>query len=1088
MRISLLFYMLLLFTPQRNLFPVYAVPPAPQVTQAVACVDVTDIPLSECTALLALYKATDGANWLDHSNWTVTTTACNWVGITCAQNHVIGINLNTNRLNGTVPAELGDLSYLVYLQLARNQLSGSIPPQLGILTNLTILWLHENQLSGALPTSLGNLVNLRELILSNNQLNGPLPLQLATLTQLTILRLDHNQFSGEIPAELSALVNLTTLWLHENQLSGAIPAPLSTLGNLRELILGNNQLTGTIPPQLGNLSKLTILRLERNELTGAIPPELGALTALTTLWLHENQLSGAIPPQLGTASNLTQLILGSNQLTGAIPPQLANLHQLAILRLERNQLTGAIPPELGSLSLLTTLWLHENQLSGAIPPQLGAATNLTQLILGSNQLTGTIPPQLGNLANLTILRLERNRLTGAIPPELGVLANLTTLWLHENQLSGELPMQLGALANLTELILSVNQLTGPIPPQLGDLSKLSILRLDQNQLTGALPPALGRLNNLTILWLHKNQLSGVLPSQLGNLTKLKQLILHTNQLTGIIQPTLGNLTNLVLLSLADNHFQGTIPTELGQLTQLSDLNLTTNQLTGTVPSMLGNLSKLMTLGIGLNQLRGEIPDAVACLPALIFADVSYNALTATETTTRTCLDRVDPDWHETQTVAPTLLQTKIFTVTTLQVNWIPISYIADGGFYEIEVAQNGNGPFTVVGNTAKSSNNFLLTGLLVDTTYYFRLRTFTPTHNGPDATSTADDQQNSLWSDYSAVTAGMITSATARDLRFLFMPLVVKQEPPRPKSSLTFTWQRLGMTGQPISALAIYTDRLLMANRSERTQATKGIYQRSLANCDPENVPPLQLWADEPTYALAVENHTILAGTEGRSVLYSSDGGNRWQRTASAIEERIIAVIIADNNFYAAGDTTGVFQSNNGTDGWRSIDDSPLLVNGLGYYNKVLWVATADAGMWRLAPTNDIITQVDSGLVDYTGTKTPALWDVTIDPQSKHLYVATANGVFTSDGTDHWTHFAQAGTRLRSITFYVNRLFAGSADGRLFSWDLSAANTETATEIVTKGPPTVGSIYDLLYDATHCQGLLAATNDGVWLLRLQSSN
>ena len=90
-------------------------------------------------------------------------------------------------MSGEIPAELGDLTDLQYLDLYENELSGEIPAELGDLTNLQYLYLSANELSGEIPAALGELTNLQELILFDNTLSGPLPLTLSALSQLSVL-------------------------------------------------------------------------------------------------------------------------------------------------------------------------------------------------------------------------------------------------------------------------------------------------------------------------------------------------------------------------------------------------------------------------------------------------------------------------------------------------------------------------------------------------------------------------------------------------------------------------------------------------------------------------------------------------------------------------------------------------------------------------------------------------------------------------------------------------------------------------------------------------------------------------------------
>ena len=226
-------------------------------------------------ALVALYNATDGANWLKSDNWLTDAPLNDWHGVdTDSTGRVVSLFLYDNQLSGTIPPELGNLTNLEFLNVGTNQLSGTIPPELGNLTNLDILSLATNQLSGTIPPELGRLSNLTELVLATNPLSGTIPPELGNLSNLEVLVLGTNQLSGTIPPELGSLSNLTVLFLFDNQLSGTIPPELGNLTNLTALVLATNQLSGTIPPELGNLTKLRWLYLAENGFTGCIPAGL----------------------------------------------------------------------------------------------------------------------------------------------------------------------------------------------------------------------------------------------------------------------------------------------------------------------------------------------------------------------------------------------------------------------------------------------------------------------------------------------------------------------------------------------------------------------------------------------------------------------------------------------------------------------------------------------------------------------------------------------------------------------------------------------------------------------------------------------
>ena len=355
-------------------------------------------------ALVALYEATDGPNWVNNENWLTDAPLGEWYGVTSDPfGRVSRIDLNR---------------YEPGVGWLTNGLTGTIPPAVGDLPKLTTLNLENNNLTGPIPHELGNLVRLREFRLGKNGLTGAIPPELGNLTELRSLDLSNNDLASPIPPELGNLANLTWLFLSNNHLTGPIPSELGDLANLSRLHLSNNDLTGSVPPALGRLANVMHLYLDRNNFTGPIPPELGDLGKLTILYLSDNNLTGTIPPELSNLAELKNLYLSDNNLTGTIPPELGNLAELWDLRLEDNQLTGPIPLELGNLAVLGRLFLSHNSLNGAIPPELGILVELWQLDLSHNSLTGAIPPELGNLTAMWDLRLQDNQLVGPIPRSL----------------------------------------------------------------------------------------------------------------------------------------------------------------------------------------------------------------------------------------------------------------------------------------------------------------------------------------------------------------------------------------------------------------------------------------------------------------------------------------------------------------------------------------------------------------------------------------------------------------------------------------------------------------------------------------------
>ena len=360
---------------------------------------------SDRDILMALYEATGGENWTNHENWGSDLPLSEWYGVTTEMiepqtkagepvERVVELHLSENNLTGELPAALGGLTELRYLNFHYNNLTGNIPAELGNLSKLEGLGLQMNSWTGVLPEELGNLKELTYLGISSDYFDAqPFPDWLCTLTRLDDVRLSCN-FTGNLPA---AIGNLTSLWyldLSSNQLSGELPAELFNLTNLEFLWLRWNQFTGEIPDEIGNLTQLEQLLLSGNQFTGEIPSTLGQLVELTWLDLYDNQLTGMIPPELGNLTQLIRLSLQNNQLTGSIPVEFGNLTQLQFLNLSGNQLTGSIPPELGNLTQLEDLDLSSNQFTGSVPEELTQLPNWGITIQPEDDI---FPQQGGNL-------------------------------------------------------------------------------------------------------------------------------------------------------------------------------------------------------------------------------------------------------------------------------------------------------------------------------------------------------------------------------------------------------------------------------------------------------------------------------------------------------------------------------------------------------------------------------------------------------------------------------------------------------------------------------------------------------------------
>ena len=191
--------------------------------------------------LLKLYNSTNGPQWRRRNNWGKTKSfwgravpVGEWYHVvTNEAGDVFELELNNNRLSGTIPAEIGSLAFLTVLNLSFNSLRGVIPPQLCKLENLKGLYLNDNQLVGELPAELGDMQRLVWVDVSNNKLTGHIPKSVGGLVDLRVLALNNNLFSGIIPTELSELHKLELLALHCNRFTGAMTEILKTNPRLK---------------------------------------------------------------------------------------------------------------------------------------------------------------------------------------------------------------------------------------------------------------------------------------------------------------------------------------------------------------------------------------------------------------------------------------------------------------------------------------------------------------------------------------------------------------------------------------------------------------------------------------------------------------------------------------------------------------------------------------------------------------------------------------------------------------------------------------------------------------------------------------
>lgn len=360
---------------------------------------------------------------------------------------------------------------LLVLDLDTDRLTGSIPSSVYELKQLLVLNLFSNQLDGTLSPAIGNLSQIRYFNVNSNFLSGSIPEAIGRMSQVSFFDLGFNQFSGEIPLSVGNLTSAAMIDLSHNSLSGSLPASMLNLRSLQWLDLNSNVLSGPLLPFA--FLNLTYIDLSSNSLTGSFPVTVGDISRqLTHLFIDSNKLSGQIPESLGFLSKLQYLSLYSNQLTGSLPSSLANLSSLRQMDLHANRLNGSIPDELCQLNV-SQLSLSENFFQQF--PNCTTGVGWVSVDVSSNELTSFPFDEVLSWPSLVSLDVSYNRIAGELPVinPLRTTPTLRSLDLAYNNMSGSFPIgpcgsfgtayppsALTAGAGLTSLDVSGNIITG----------------------------------------------------------------------------------------------------------------------------------------------------------------------------------------------------------------------------------------------------------------------------------------------------------------------------------------------------------------------------------------------------------------------------------------------------------------------------------------------------------------------------------------------------------------------------------------------------------------------------------------------------
>ncbi|KAJ9560222.1 hypothetical protein OSB04_005382 [Centaurea solstitialis] len=578
-------------------------------------------------------------------------TPCTWPGISCSGERVTAIRLPGNNIAGNLFGNFSALTELEYLDLSTNTIDGTIPADLGGCRNLKVLNLSHNIIAGDL--NLTGLGSLEILDLSVNRLSGDIRMSFPTLcNSLVVANLSTNNFTGEV-SSMDGCSKLEFVDLSSNFLTGNL---WFGFHRFTEFSVSENLLNDGLPSWVfpENCS-LRALDFSGNALSGGIPKEISNCKNLTILDLSGNRFSGMIPAEVGLITKLEQLFLGNNSISREIPESLLELKNLKYLDLSRNNFGGDVQEIFGRFTQVKNLLIHANgpqfqQLYGPITARIIQMSSLRYLILARNDFSGEIPEEFGDLKGLQALDLSINRLSGSIPSSLGRLTSLLWLMLANNSLSGEIPPQLGNCSSLLWLNLANNQLSGRISPELANIGKNAaptfLYNRENNPMAGSgecsamkrwipanYPPfsfvyTLLNRKRCRSLWDMILKGEGIFQVCLpGSNVRTRQISgyiqLSGNRFSGEIPPEIGKMDNFTMVHLSDNEFSGTIPAEIGGM-PLMVFNISRNNFSGRIPIQLGYLKCLRNLDLSYNNFSGTFPTNLNNLTDLSKFNVSYN--------------------------------------------------------------------------------------------------------------------------------------------------------------------------------------------------------------------------------------------------------------------------------------------------------------------------------------------------------------------------------------------------------------------------------------------------------------------------------
>lgn len=304
-------------------------------------------------------------------------------------------------------------------------------------------------------------------------------------------------------------------------------------------------------------------------------------------------------------------------------------------------------------------------------------------------------------------------------------------------------------------------------------------------------------------------------------------------------------------------------------------------------------------------------------------------------------------------------------------------------------------------------------------------------------------------------------------------------------------WQRIGQASRDVDIITPHLNRLFAGDRSQPKEQ-KGIYWTQGCRI-PTSFNPIDPKPDgrdfRGIYDMAFLAQFGLAAVNGDRAHYSNDNGENWVRGGGQLDKFVLAVTIIHNGLAYAGADEGIYMSHDQGLTWAKLrpanENYPKLINMFTYdaTTSVLWIGALRTGVWIHAVGTDQFIQKSVGLSSEAERQ---VWDILIRGNND-VYAATTNGVYQKDQTDRWNLVGLGGIQVLALEDVDGMLYAGTKERGV--WYTTQGNG-SGWQQDPMFPATL-TVRDLAYDpsalcrntVTGRNGLLAATTDGVWVLR-----